>query len=188
MFQENPCLENKTPLSDIQSLLQMDDELFLQEIRNLYFRFPKTLLYDAEHFDVVPPTSALTVINQFFGTRSIIHLHDCFKIDYVFKGECELTFLDKKRVLTERDFCILSPYNNHDTVLLTKDSCIFPILIKEQAFRETFFSLLSGGDLFSDFFEKILSNPAEPNYLLFKTNASYEVCDIMKRLFLEKFR
>ncbi len=188
IFNEKPCLENKTPLSDIRSLLQMDDELFLQKIRDLYFRFPKTLIYDDEHFDVVPSASALTVINQFFGTRSFIHLHDCFEIDYIFRGECELSFLDEKRVLTEGDFCILSPYTNHDMILLTKDSCIFPILIKEQAFRETFFSLLSGGDLLSDFFKKILSDSAEPNYLLFKTNVSYEVRDIMKRLFLEKFR
>ena len=65
---------------------------------------------------------------------------------------------------------------------------IFPILVKEQTFRDTFFSLLSGGDLFSNYFERILSNPAEPNYLLFKTNSSYEICDIMKRLFLEQFR
>lgn len=188
IFREKPRLENKTSLSDIHSLLQMDDELFLQKIRDLYFRFPKSILYDEKHFDVVPSASAMTVINQFFGTQSFIHLHDCFEIDYIFKGKCELTFLDEKRVLTEGDFCILSPYTNHDTVLLTKDSCIFPILVKEQTFRDTFFSLLSGRDLFSNFFEKVLSSQAEPNYLLFKTNSSYEICDIMKRLFLEHFR
>lgn len=188
IYQEKPCMENKTHLSDIQQLLQMDDQTFLHEIRNLYFRFPKTIIYDADHFDVVPSTSFSTVINQFFGTHSFIHIHDCFEVDFVFQGECELSFLDEKRILKEGDFCILSPYTNHNVALLSKDSYIFPIYIKEKAFSKTFFSILSNDDLLSDFFKKILSDTSEPNYLLFQTNASYEVRDIMKHLFLENFR
>lgn len=188
IYQEKPCEENQTRLSDIQLLLQMDDETFLEEIHHLYFRFPKTILYDDQHFDVVPSSSILAVINQFFGTRNFIHLHDCFEINFVFQGECELTFLDEKRILKKGDFCILSPYTNHNVTLLSKDSYIFPIYIKEQAFSKTFFSLLSNDDLLSDFFKKILSDTSEPNYLLFQTNASYEVRDIMKHLFLENFR
>lgn len=188
IYEENPCVENKTTLADIQRLLQIDDENFLREIRCLYFRFPKTLLYDADHFDVVPSSAVSAVISQFFGVHSFTHLHDCFEINYIFKGECELTFLDEKRILQERDFCILSPYTKHDVALLTKESYVFPIYIKEQAFSKLFFPLLSSEDLLSDFFRKILSDTAEPNYLLFKTNASYEVRNIMKNLFLEKFR
>lgn len=188
IYKEHPCQELPDQSANIHSLLQMDDETFLQEIRRLYFRFPETILYDVEQFDVVPFASVLTVINQFFGTHSFIHLHDCFEINYVFKGECELTFLDEKRILTEGDFCILSPYTNHNTVLLSKDSCVFPILIKEKAFNETFLSLLPSEDILSGFFKKILSNTSEPNYLLFQTTGSYEIRDIMKHLFLENFR
>lgn len=188
IYEENPCTENKTTLADIQRLLQMDDENFLHEIRNLYFRFPKTLLYDAEHFDVVSSSALSAVISQFYGVHSFLHLHDCFEINYIFKGECELTFLDEKRLLREGDFVILSPYTKHDVVLQSKEAYVFPIYIKEQAFSKAFFPLLSNEDLLSDFFKKILSDKAEPNYLLFKTNASYEVRNIMKNLFLEKFR
>lgn len=188
IFKENPCSENKNQLSDIQHALSVDDETFLQEIRNFYFRFPDVILYDVEQFDVVPYKSIMTVIGQFWGSYSFLHVHDCFEIDYVFKGECELTFLDEKRILTEGDVCILSPYTKHDTVLLSKESYIFPIFIKEQGFRDTFFSLLPKNDILSGFFKKILSESSEPNYLLFRTNASYEIRDIMRHLFMEKFR
>ena len=48
----------------------------------------------------------LTVISQFWQLQNFMHVHDCFEINYIFKGECELVFLDEKRILKEGDFCI----------------------------------------------------------------------------------
>ena len=188
LYENKKYLDYEPVLPDIGALARLDDDSFLSEIRKLYFRFPYTILSDPDLFDVVPPTSHIAVFHQFWRSYSFIHLHDCFEINYVFKGECELTFLDEKRILKEGDFCIISPYTNHNVTLLTEDSQIFPFLLKEKTFSEIFFPLLPEDNLLSDFFRRILSDKSEPNYLLFQTSGSLEIRDLMKRLFLENFR
>lgn len=172
---------------NMEVLTRLDDELFLQEIRNLYFRFPETILYSDETFDIVPLQNSMTVIRQFPGTRKFLHTHDCFEIDYVFKGRCELTFLNEKRILEEGDFCILPPFTTHDTTLLSKNSYIFPILIKANTFSNTIFPMLSGDNIITNYFKKVLFDSENTTYLLFQTNASHEIRDTMKHLFLECF-
>lgn len=188
LYDSNKYLDTEPVLPDIGELARLDEESFLSAIRRLYFCFPNKILSEPETFDVVPPTSHIAVFHQFWGTYSFVHLHDCFEINYVFKGECEFTFLDEKRILKEGDFCIISPYTNHNVTLLTEDSQIFPVLIKEKTFSKIFFPLLPEENLLSDFFRRILSDKSEPNYLLFQTSASLEIRDLMKRLFLENFR
>ena len=180
------CSESELP--DISGFALMDDDEFLKKIRTLYFRFPGNILTNIEDFDVVPMNADLTVISQFWNINTFIHMHDCFEINYIFKGQCEFVFLDEKRILKEGDFCIISPFTNHSTRLLDPDSQIFPILVKEQTFSKTFFPLLSNDDILSHFFRKILSNTDEPNYLLFQTSASPDVRFLMKELFLENFQ
>lgn len=175
------CSESELP--DISGFALMDDDEFLKKIRTLYFRFPGNILTNIEDFDVVPMNADLTVISQFWNINTFIHMHDCFEINYIFKGQCEFVFLDEKRILKEGDFCIISPFTNHSTRLLDPDSQIFPILVKEQTFSKTFFPLLSNDDILSHFFRKILSNTDEPNYLLFQTSASPDVRFLMKELF-----
>ena len=173
---------------DTSSLIRLEDDDFLKEIRKLYFYFSDKILHIPERFDIVPPNAGLTVVYQFWGCKDFIHLHDCFEIDYVYRGQCELTFLDEQQILTEGDFCILSPFTRHNVTLLNKDSYIFPIYIKESTFSKLFFPLLSSDDILSDFFRKILSSSEEANYLLIKTDASCEIKDLVKKLFLENFR
>ena len=177
LYENKKYLDYEPVLPDIGALARLDDDSFLSEIRKLYFRFPYTILSDLDSFDVVPPTSHIAVFHQFWRSYSFIHLHDCFEINYVFKGECELTFLDEKRILKEGDFCIISPYTNHNVTLLTEDSQIFPVLLKEKTFSEIFFPLLPEDNLLSDFFRRILSDKSEPNYLLFQTSGSLEIRD-----------
>lgn len=127
-------------------IAQLSDEEFLKEIRKLYIKFPDKIITASQTFDVVPVSSNMTVINQFLGTSNFVHIHDCFEIDYVFKGSCEFSFLDEKRMLQEGDFCIISPYVSHNMVLQSKEAQVFPILIKEKVFNKIFFR----------FFQKII--------------------------------
>lgn len=188
IHQENENCTVQPPTPDIGKIVQLEDDDFLQAIRNLSFQFPTKILYAPEQFDVVPANYDMTVISQFYGVQNFIHIHDCLEINYIFKGECELNFLDEKRILTEGDFCIISPYAKHNTILRTRDSYIFPVLVKESTFKETFYPLLSDEDLLSRFLKNTLSDKSLPNYLLFKTSMSSEIKDLMKRLFLENFR
>ena len=168
-------------------IAQLSDEEFLKEIRKLYIKFPDKIITASQTFDVVPVSSNMTVINQFWGTSNFVHIHDCFEIDYVFKGRCEFSFLDEKRMLQEGDFCIISPYISHNIVLQSKEAQVFPVLIKEKVFNKMFFPLLPEDNILSEFFKQILDKESEPNYLLFQTKDSLEIKDYMKRLFLENF-
>lgn len=188
IYKENDLCSMEPPAPNIGKIAQMSDEDFLCAVRKLSFRFPVKILYAPEHFNVIPANYDMTVISQFYGTQSFLHMHDCFEINYVFKGKCELTFLDEKRILTEGDYCILPPFTTHNMVLLTKESCIFPVLVKEDIFRQTFSPLTSTENLLSRFLKNIIDNKSSPNYLLFKTNKSSEIRDLMKRFFLENFR
>lgn len=104
------CSESELP--DISGFALMDDDEFLKKIRTLYFRFPGNILTNIEDFDVVPMNADLTVISQFWNINTFIHMHDCFEINYIFKGQCEFVFLDEKRILKEGDFCIISPFTD----------------------------------------------------------------------------
>lgn len=178
----------ETPeLPELGRIAQLSDEEFLKEIRKLYIKFPDKIITASQTFDVVPVSSNMTVINQFWGTSNFVHIHDCFEIDYVFKGRCEFSFLDEKRMLQEGDFCIISPYISHNIVLQSKEAQVFPVLIKEKVFNKMFFPLLPEDNILSEFFKQILDKESEPNYLLFQTKDSLEIKDYMKRLFLENF-
>ena len=178
----------ETPeLPELGRIAQLSDEEFQKEIRKLYIKFPDKIITASQTFDVVPVSSNMTVINQFWGTSNFVHIHDCFEIDYVFKGRCEFSFLDEKRMLQEGDFCIISPYISHNIVLQSKEAQVFPVLIKEKVFNKMFFPLLPEDNILSEFFKQILDKESEPNYLLFQTKDSLEIKDYMKRLFLENF-
>lgn len=188
LYQDRKFISSESELPDINGLAMLDDDKFLKKIRTLYFRFPDKVLTQKTGFDIVPVNADLTVISQFWQLQNFMHVHDCFEINYIFKGECELVFLDEKRILKEGDFCILSPFTKHSTRLLSRESQIFPILVKQQTFSQAFFSLLSNDDILSTFFRKILSDAEKPNYLLFHTSSFPEVRFIVKELFLENFQ
>lgn len=172
----------------IQTFMQLNDSDFLDAVRQLYYAFSSEKLFANKDYDLVPEFDDMVTISQFYRTKNLLHSHDCFEIDYVFRGKCELTFLDEKRVLQKGDFCIISPYAKHTTRLLTEKSCVYPILVKEKTFDTVFFSSLSNMDILSNFFRQILTNPSEPNYLLFQTTNSSEIRTLVKLLFLERFR
>lgn len=188
LYTQKSYVSQKPDPPEIHNFIQLNDSDFVEATGRLYYAFSSEKLLGDGDYDIVPEFDDMVTISQFWRTENIIHSHDCFEIDYVFKGKCELTFLDEKRILEEGDFCIISPYAKHATRLLTEKSCVYPILVKEKTFNVTFFSLLSDDDILSSFFRQILQNPSEPNYLLFQTTNSTEIRTLVKMLFLEPFR
>ncbi len=188
LYQKKEYTTDPPKPPEIEKFLQLNDSDFLNASSQLYYAFSSEQLLGDTDYDLVPEFDDMVTISQFYRTQNNIHTHDCFEIDYIFKGKCELTFLDEKRILEEGDFCILSPYAKHTTRLLTEKSCVYPIFVKEKTFDAVFFSALSGSDILSNFFRQILTNPSEPNYLLFQTTNSAEIRMLVKLLFLERFR
>ncbi len=188
LYERGDYITQKPDSPDVWQFMLLDDTAFLDAAKQLYYAFSSEELFKNQDYEIVSEFDDMTTISQFYQSQNNVHTHDCFEIDYVFSGKCELTFLDEKRELQEGDFCIISPYARHATRLLTEKSCVFPILVKEKTFDVTFFSLLSEADILSSFFRQILTNPSEPNYLLFQTTNSAEIRTLVKMLFLEGFR
>lgn len=179
---------DKPAVPDIRQMIELRDADFLDAVSQLHYEFSSEKLFQDSDYDIVPEFNDIVTISQFWRTENMLHTHDCFEINYVYKGKCEMTFLNEQRILSEGDFCIISPYAQHTTRLLTGKSCVFPILVKEKTFEAVFFPLLSDMDIIFSFFRQILTNPSKPNYLLFQTTNSVETRMLVKLLFMERFR
>ena len=67
----------ETPeLPELGRIAQLCDDEFLNEILKLYIKFPDKIITASQTFDVVPVSSNMTVINQFWGTSNFVHIHD----------------------------------------------------------------------------------------------------------------
>ncbi|SFG34868.1 AraC-type DNA-binding protein [Lachnospiraceae bacterium C7] len=188
LFIEKKYISLSENLPDISNYSFLDDNAFFDATKNLYIKLNDKLLADERLYNVIEDNHIMAVTNNFFNTKGSKHLHDCFEIDYVFRGNLNLTFLNENRTLNKGDFCILSPFTEHIASLPDKNSMVFSILVCEKTFKDNFYPLLSNNDILSHFFNNILSNPDKPNYLLFCTENNLEVSSIMKRLFVENFR
>lgn len=134
--------------------------------------------------DIIPPKRDVFIIRHPKFTRPHPHTHNFFEIDYVVKGSCQFTFEEETSILQEGEICIISPSSKHD-ILIEDESIVYTILLRKSTFDTTFFSLLSGKDLLSYFFRKILQDDTTPNYLLFKTGTSEELKPFIRNAMIE---
>ncbi|HJD45611.1 MAG TPA: helix-turn-helix domain-containing protein [Candidatus Mediterraneibacter norfolkensis] len=178
----------KPELPDLTRLRREEDSFFFCGIKKLYFEFSKEMLFFKEVYDFVRPGSSLFVAKEFYGTKTFLHSHDCYEIDFILRGKCEFTFRDEKICLNEGDCCFVSPHARHSLRLSTPDSCVLPVMVKPETFKAIFSSLLESENVLSKFFKSTLFNRTEENYLLFHTNNSFEIRQAMKELFLSEFQ
>lgn len=99
----------------------------------------------------------------------ILHSHDFIEIICVLDGECTNYVGTETLELTAGDICIIAPNAIHAIKSFSDDNIIYNLLIRTSTFQTVFFDVLSGDDILSDFFLRILyHSPASP-HLLFRT-------------------
>jgi len=174
---------------DIVSLYSLSDNEFLDSLKsfNLVIEASATLEvkdYIAEG-QMIPQNRDSYIIYHFDNIINNWHKHDFFEIDYVFKDSCVLKFENEQRILNEGDCCIIAPFSKHALIAEKKLSNVISIMIRKSTFHAVFFKLLSQKDILSNFFRAILFDTSKSNYLLFRTNNSIIIRQIIRSLIIE---
>lgn len=134
--------------------------------------------------NMFPGGGNIQVAQHLRYTPHFTHSHTMFEILYVFQGKCENIVKKTKQQLSTGDYCIIAPNTPH-TIGVFDESIIFNILIKKSTFNETFFKLLAGNNLLSDFFTRILYTKKSGDFILFHTKSDAELASLTNNLICE---
>lgn len=96
------------------------------------------------------------------------HSHDYFELMYVSRGSCTQKIGDEACNLSAGDFCLLNPFVTHEIDIDSPDTFLFNIMIKPGLFKESFFCMITGNDLISNFFAtSLFAESRQKSYLYF---------------------
>lgn len=111
--------------------------------------------------------------------------HSCFDINYVYKGQAELSYAGTTRILNEGDLCIMAPHSSYRIDKEDDKSIVIGIYLEKQAVNRSFFDLLSNFGVISDFVRYTLYDQSIPNYLLFRSDHMDDLKEIIHSLYVE---
>ncbi|MCI8281200.1 MAG: AraC family transcriptional regulator [Lachnospiraceae bacterium] len=95
------------------------------------------------------------------------HSHDYFELMYVSKGSCTQKIGAVPCNLSAGDFCLLNPYVTHEIDIDSAETLLFNIMIRQNLLRESFFSMIAGNDLISNFFATSLFTESQQKSYLY---------------------
>lgn len=95
------------------------------------------------------------------------HSHDYFELMYVSKGSCTQKIGSVPCNLSAGDFCLLNPYITHEIDIDSEETLLFNIMIRQNLLRESFFSMIAGNDLISNFFATSLFTESQQKSYLY---------------------
>ena len=98
---------------------------------------------------------------------SPIHRHTYFEMGFVFQGEGASISDGEDTHLTEGDLFVVSLQALHQMKTFSLNDHVFNIMIRQALFDEQFFRMISGYNLFSQFFMNSILNIASDSCLIF---------------------
>lgn len=102
---------------------------------------------------------------------AFLHKHDFFELLYVISGHCTNTVFNRSLRMSSGDICIIAPGVVHSISAFSEDDIVLNIIIRKSTFEKSFFGLLEGDDILSDFFKRAFYDTAEiPNVCWNKSN------------------
>lgn len=176
----------------LERMVSLDDEAFIHASTNL--RIP-IYIQDAKEPesrnvpDYMPWDNEVVALFGFPGLHTQFRALDGFEVAYVLQGKCEMHFRSGKRILKKGDLVIIPPKTEGYLVESDSDELTFiiPVLLHARTFGSTFFSIMNGDDILSDFFTAVLTGQEIPGYLLFETGDNGNIRHLARRIFLEQF-
>ncbi|HUM83213.1 MAG TPA: AraC family transcriptional regulator [Lachnospiraceae bacterium] len=169
MYNKGLLLEERPNTRRELSLFgDMSDEEFDNRLDRVLIEVTPRMAVNKEVLEdeIIPLRRDVFVIRHPRDTRPYEHAHNYVEMNFIVRGEAEFFFNGESRTMTEGEFCIIAPGSRHD-LLISGTSLGFCIMIRKSTFDTTFFSLLTGANLLSDFFRQIIQNGGGDNFLLF---------------------
>ena len=114
-------------------------------------------------------------------TPAFWHRHDFFEIIFVLNGNCTNYIFDRSILMQTGDICIMAPDVNHALSAFHDEDDIINILIRKSTFEQSFFGLLEGDTILSDFFKRIFYQTSEIPYLLFHAGQDPVLSELIER-------
>lgn len=127
------------------------------------------------------------VVHSRYG-YPILHNHEYIELIYVYSGTCLHFVEDKSFEMRKGDVCLLTPNAMHAISAVQDDAVIINIMMSKNMFDTSFFQLLKGEKVLSEFFEHIFYHTQVSPYILFPTGEDSKVQDIVKQMYLERKR
>lgn len=167
----------------------LSDENFISEISKIplsvKFHLVDAIPLEMPEIIFFSNSYDVLVFKQFHNLYDPMHSHNFFEAFYVYKGNCQLKFQNELHTLSEGDLCIIAPDSLHSIIHDDELSTIITISIRKSTFDSSFFQLLTHKNLLSSFFNNILYNKSESNYILFSTDNSEDLKLIIRNLMFE---
>ena len=119
-------------------------------------------------FDSSPANLAVMTHPLEANAQSKQHSHDYFELMYVSRGSCTQIIGDVPCNLSTGDFCLLNPFVTHKIDIDSPETLLFNVMIKSSLFKESFFCMITGNDLLSNFFAtSLFAESRQKSYLYF---------------------
>lgn len=136
---------------------------------------------------LIPDDLDVFSVKQLTYMEQTIHPHNCFDIQFIYKGMACMLFEDEVKLLEEGDICIVSPNSRYRLYSEDDNSIIITIYIRNSSFESLFFDSFNDDDLISLFIRNVLyNNDHQSNYLLFNsTNNTDEIKELIQKIYIE---
>lgn len=120
----------------------------------------------------------------------IRHSHMFIELAYVLRGSCKQTFYLRGQdtgesvTMQEGMLCIITPGIEH-TVSVFDNSIVINILIRTSTMKHTLTELVVGDHVLFDFFRHTLYGSGAQNFMIFDTQRSEPICDMILGMMIE---
>lgn len=118
-------------------------------------------------------------------TPAFWHAHRFFELLYVVNGQCTNTMFNQTISMHAGDICIIAPDIVHAISVFSDEDIVLNILIRKSTFEQSFFGLLEGDDILSDFFKRTFYQTVEIPYLIFHTGDDTQIYQNVDRAYQE---
>ncbi len=160
----------------------VNHKLFVPELRDEPW-FP--VMDESDLFINIPGNIMLS--KHYRYTPEFTHKHKFFEILCVYSGTVPTKIQGISHTLTTGDICIIPPNTQH-SIAVFDDSIAFNIIVRTATFQSTFFQSLTSDSALTSFFQHVLYQKTEGNYLIFHTGNDERICSTLEELYIEYLR
>ncbi len=185
LLKEGKLSKTKKTVTYNEDFDDVNEDSFFKIIDRFYMRLSTVEGNDNEFSTFILPSDRnVFVARHIEHTVNPTYRHDCFILNYVYKGGVTFRLEDEEFRLEEGDVCLIPPNFNRQFEL-DPDTKAFEIYIRSTSISNSFFNLLSRDDILSHFFRSYLRNKRLTNYLFFKTGNNTLIKKYIRVLMLE---
>ncbi len=143
------------------------------------------VIYESDLFINIPGNIMLS--KHYRYTPEFTHTHKFFEILCIYSGTVPTKIQGISHTLTAGDICIIPPNTRH-SIAVFDDSVAFNIIVRTATFQSTFFQSLTSDSALTSFFQHVLYQKTEGNYLIFHTGNDERICSTLEELYIEYLR